>query len=254
MKRILLIAVLVAACVAALAGGAPALAQSGNQWRIDYFNNTNWAGFPVMTQFSPFISFNWGLGSPGPAVPVDNFTGRMTTDAFFYPGLYQFSVVADDEVVLIIDGVTQLDTRGQGQSGKAFNPNIPLTQGMHRLEVLYREFTVDAYVFVNWTPQSNWMTPVPPIGSAYPPLPPSVATLQTKFGDYTPCIQQNIHQANCFVSDGAWDSPNLGSIQMEQQIASWVHCPPDTVSTFQIANGQDRTFVCSRTEAGWFPR
>jgi len=98
------------------------------------------------------------------------------------------------------------------------------------------------------------MTPVPPIGSAYPPLPPSVATLQTKFGDYTPCIQQNIHQANCFVSDGAWDSPNLGSIQMEQQIASWVHCPPDTVSTFQIANGQDRTFVCSRTEAGWFPR
>src|SRR5512136_2191953 len=138
MKGILLRAVLLTVCVAALAGSPAALAQSGNVWRIDYFNNPNWAGAPVQTDFNSWIAFNWGLGSPGPNVPVDNFTARMTTDAFFPGGVYQFSAVADDEVALIIDGVTQLDTRGRGQSGKSFTLNIPVAQGVHRLEVLYR--------------------------------------------------------------------------------------------------------------------
>ena len=44
----------------------PALAQSGNQWRIDYFNNPNWAGAPVYTQFTYTANMNWGTGSPGP--------------------------------------------------------------------------------------------------------------------------------------------------------------------------------------------
>ena len=254
MKRILLSAALVAVCLAALA--APALAQSGNTWTIDYFNNTDWAGSPVMTQWSSWISFNWGLGSPGPAVPVDNFTARMTTDAFFYAGTYQFSAVADDEIAVIVDGVTYLDTRGRGQSGKSFAFNVPMTwQGNHRVEVLYREFTVDAYVFLSWVYLSGSVTPPPPPPtSTYPPVPPSSTTVVTQFGDYTPCIQQSIHQANCFVSDGAWNSPNLGSIQMEPQITSWNICVADTTTTFTNPNGQPQSYNCSKTMAGWFPR
>ena len=75
MKRILLSAALVAVLLAALVGALPAGAQSGNTWRIDYFNNTNWAGSPVTTQWNSLIAFNWGFGSPSPAVPVDNFSG-----------------------------------------------------------------------------------------------------------------------------------------------------------------------------------
>ena len=160
MKRILLSAALVAICLAALA--APALAQSGNTWTINYYNNTDWAGYPVMTQYSPYISFNWGTGSPGPAVPVDNFSARMTTDAFFYAGTYQFSAVADDEMTVIIDGVTYLDTRGKAQSGKSFAFNVPMWQGNHRIEVLYREFTVDAYIYLSWLYLSGETTPPPP--------------------------------------------------------------------------------------------
>ena len=254
MKRILLSAALVAICLAALA--APTLAQSGNTWTIDYFNNTDWAGSPVTTQFNSFISFNWGFGSPSPAVPVDNFTARMTSDVFFYAGTYQFSLVADDEMVLIVDGVTYLDTRGQGQSGKSLAVNIPMWQGTHRVEVLYREFTQSAYIFVNWAWLGGGTPPPPPPsgGGSYPPLPPSSSSLQTQFGDYTPCIQQNIHQANCFVSDGAWDSPNLGSIQMEPQIASWNTCVADSTQTFLNPQGLSQSYNCSKTMAGWFPR
>jgi hypothetical protein len=253
MKRILLSAAIVAVCVAALAGVSPAMAQNGNTWRIDYFNNTNWAGSPVMTQSSPWISFNWGYGSPGPAVPVDNFTARMTSDVFFYAGTYQFSAVADDEITVIIDGVTFLDTRGQGQSGKSFAFNVGMWQGTHRIEVLYREYTQSAYVFLNWLFVGGGTPPTPP-PSNYPPVPPSSTTVVTQFGDYTPCIQQNIHQANCFVSDGAWNSPNMGSIQMEPQITSWNICVADTTQSFTNPNGQPQSYNCSKTLAGWFPR
>jgi hypothetical protein len=252
MKRILLSAVLVAVLLAALAGALPAGAQSGNTWRIDYFNNTNWAGSPVTTQWNALIAFNWGFGSPSPAVPVDNFTARMTTDAFFYAGTYQFTGVADDEIVVIVDGVTHLDTRGRGLSGKPFTVNIAMWQGTHRVEVLYREFTQAAYVFVNWARLGSGVIPPPPSG--VPSLPASAGSVQTQFGDFTPCLQQNIHQANCFVSDGAWDSPNLGSIQMEPQIASWNVCTANTTNTFLNANREPREFTCSRTLAGWFPR
>jgi hypothetical protein len=252
MKRILPGAVLVAVLLAALVGALPVGAQSGNTWRIDYFNNPNWAGSPVTTQWNSLIAFNWGFGSPSPAVPVDNFSARMTTDAFFYAGTYQFTGVADDEIVIIVDGVTHLDTRGRGLSGKPFTVNIAMWQGTHRVEVLYREFTQAAYVFVNWSLLGSGVTPPPPPSA--PPLPANASSVQTQFGNYTPCMQQNIHQANCFVSDGAWDSPNLGSIQMEPQIASWNVCAANTVSTFINANRVPQEFVCSRTLAGWFPR
>jgi hypothetical protein len=83
-------------------------------------------------------------------------------------------------------------------------------------------------------------------------VPPSASSVVTKYGDYTPCLQQNIHQSNCFVSDGAWDSPNLGSIQMEPQITSWNICVADTTEMYTNPNGQPQSYNCSKTLAGWF--
>jgi hypothetical protein len=80
--------------------------------------------------------------------------------------------------------------------------------------------------------------------------------VQTKYGDYTPCIQQNIHQKNCFQSDGAWDSPNMGSIEMEPQITVWGNCTADQTTQFRVSCDPQiplQNFKCSKTEAGWFP-
>ena len=253
MKRSLVIIAVLAIGLGVVGSLAPAAAQSGNTWRADYFGNPDWAGAPVTTEFVTFSSFDWGYGSPSPYVPADNFTARFTTDAFFYVGNYTFSVIADDEFALIIDGVTRLDSRGQGQSGKPHNITIPMAQGQHHVEVLYREWTVTAYLFVNWT-YGGGESIQPPIQN-YPPLPASSDSVQTKFGDYTACLQQGIHQANCFVSDGAWDSPNLGSIQMERPIEAWVNCEPaDQLSTFYVSpEVPQKDYRCSKTLAGWFP-
>ena len=90
-------------------------------------------------------------------------------------------------------------------------------------------------------------------------MPPSQSSVQTQFGDYTPCIQQGIHQSNCFQSDGAWNSPNLGSIQLEPQIQVWMNCEPaDSDKTWVTDNRTNpvttRSYRCSKTLAGYFPR
>ena len=78
----------------------------------------------------------------------------------------------------------------------------------------------------------------------------------TQFGDYTSCIQQGQHQSQCFQSNGAWNAPNMGSIETEPQIQIWGNCEPDSVTTFQMSCDPEEppeSFKCSKTGAGWFP-
>lgn len=254
MKRLLLpIALVLVVGLAVVASVTPAQSQSGNLWGADYWNNPNWSGSPVMTQQISFISLDWGYGSPGSNVPADNFTARFNTDAFFNGTTYYFTVVADDEFALIVDGNTVFDTRGRGQSGKSFTIPVAMWQGQHRIEVLYREFTQLAYVFVNWSTCSNCAPPTPaPPGQLWPSLPPSEKSVITEFGDFTPCIQNNWHQKECFIP--TWNL-DYGSISMENQIQSWRQCgPADSVQTFFISPERPAVnYKCSKTLAGWFP-
>ena len=261
MRHILVAALLAALVLTPLAGVQTASAQSGNTWTGFYYNNPDWAGMTVLTQPSQFVSFNWGYGSPGPNVPVDNFTARYETDAYFYAGTYRFTVTADDEATLIIGGLTYLDTRGQGQSGKTFTVDVTFPEAsMRHVTVYYREFTNLAYVYVDWQVLKGGAAPPPPTPAPPPPpnqcSPQSATSVQTQFGDYTPCIQQGLHQSACFQSNGQWNSPNMGSIQTEPQIEIWGNCTADSVTNFTVScdpNVPQKAYKCSKTEAGWFP-
>ena len=260
MRRILIAVLLAALVLVPLAGTQTTSAQSGNTWTGFYYNNQDWTGTPVLTQSSQFIAFNWGYGSPSPNVPVDYFTGRYETDAYFYAGTYRFTVTADDEVTLIVGGITYIDTRGQGQSGKTFTVDINFpTSSMQHVTIYYRELTQTAYVYVDWqVVKGGGGTPPTPV----PPPPPnqcspqSATSVQTEFGNYTSCIQQGQHQSACFQSNGAWNAPNMGSIQTEPQIEIWGNCQPDSVSSFQVSCDPEipqKEYKCSKTGAGWFP-
>ncbi len=187
------------------------MAQSGNTWTVNFFPNLDWAGSPASTQFVPALNFNWGTNAPASNMPADNWTLRATSTAYFVEGVYRFSLLADDELVFVLDKNLVID--------------IPLSEGNHSMQVDFREFTGDAYLFLSWglvkpgDSGSSGGGATNPNYPGVPPLPPSQSSVTTRYGDYTPCIQQNIHQANCFKSDGAWDSPNLGSIQMEPKLA-----------------------------------
>jgi hypothetical protein len=48
----------------------------GATWQAEYFDNRNLEGWPVLTRGDGAIDFDWGTGSPDPAVPADNFSVR----------------------------------------------------------------------------------------------------------------------------------------------------------------------------------
>lgn len=258
MKRPIL-TIILAAMLLFVGGSQLATAQSGNQWRVDFWPNPDWAGAPVYTQWTNFADYNWGEWSPGPNLPSQNYSARFDTDAFFYAGLYRFTVLADDEVRLTINSVTYLDTIGRPQPGKTFVVDIPMGQGMSHVSVDFRQWSGPGYIHVNWqylkqngggtATQLPDMIPVP----SQPPV-VSAPSLSNKYGDFTPCIEQGMHQSNCFHGSGEWNSPNLGSIEMEPKIIIWQICQADRDKLQVYGDRQDaRPTRCSKTEAGWFP-
>jgi hypothetical protein len=240
---------------------SPVLAQSGNVWSAYFYNNPDWTGYVAYLESVPLIAYNWGTASPGPGVPQDLFSASFVSQAFFYAGTYRFTTTADDEIALMVDNVIYLDTRGQGQSGKSQAVDIDMWQGNHQIQVLYREYTDAAYVYVTWSylkpPYAP--TPMPPVAGTTPPsacTPQSMPSVQTQYGDYTSCIANGLHQSACFQSSGQWDSPNLGSIENEPPIRIWMACTPDSIATFPVScdpNVPPEEFKCSKTGAGYYP-
>jgi hypothetical protein len=152
---------------------------------------------------------------------------------------------------------------------------VSLAQGYHNLRVQFRQYSGTAYVYLDWAvvkpgyPPAYPPLPVPP--PYYTPVPgpsptpacnpawsctcPASATsVTTIYGNYTTCIQQNLQQANCFQSNGAWDAPNMGSIQSEPMIQVWGNCPTaGQLQTMQLqCNSAPVQATCSKTLAGWF--
>ena len=266
MKRLIVLASIAALLILGVAGTGVVMSQSGNVWQVFFYPNTNWAGVPVFTQQVAALNYNWGAAAPGPNMPATNWTATATSSAYFYSGVYRYTVLADDEAVLWVDNVIYLDTRGRGQSGKTLSVDLPMTEGWHALRVDFRQYTGTSFLFVSWgfvKPGGGGGTivpsPTPGVALAYPTPPASAPSVKTQFGDYTPCITNGWHQSKCFVSDGAWNSPNVGSIELEPRITIWGNCqPPDSDVTWTTnvnTNPPTTTgFRCSKTLAGWFPR
>jgi hypothetical protein len=232
----------------------PAAAQSGNTWQVDFYANGSWRGRPTYTTFANVLNFNWGRSAPGPRLPTMNWSARMSSRAFFYAATYRVYIVADDAFTLLVDGEPVYTTQGMAETGKAQVFDLPMTQGLHDVQVEYLQLGGAAYFSMDWQ-----ILKAPGVARALlQPLPEGAVAptpVITAYGDYTPCIQQQLHQSRCFVASGDWNSPNLGSIVMEPAIVVWGACTADTVTMMRLVNGQaDQAAKCSKTEAGWYPQ
>ena len=153
--------------VALFAGLQPTHAAGGVVWTGAYYNNEFLSGSPAFVREEGAISFNWGAGSPGPGVNVDNFSVRWAGDAYFDAGTYRFTVVADDSVYLRVDypSQPQINTFSNRAVGQAVSVDLTLTAGVHHIQLDYQELTGDANVALSW---SN-IAANPPVASA--PIP-----------------------------------------------------------------------------------
>jgi PKD repeat protein/uncharacterized protein YraI len=119
-------------------------------WKGEYYDNRKLDGSPILVRNDSSINFNWETGSPGPGVPVDNFSVRWTRAMDFKSGTYVFSVWVDDGVRLWIDDKLVIDD-WQDSSARQLQAEWGISGGAHRVKVEYYERGGAAQIAVNWS-------------------------------------------------------------------------------------------------------
>jgi hypothetical protein len=137
-------------------------------WLGEYFANPTLAGNPVFIRNDVTIDFNWGAGSPGPGIPVEQFSVRWTRRLRFSEGLYRFSVVADDGVRFWIDGQLYIDEWHDGTMTE-YSFDLDLLKGRHNLQLEYYENLGGAMIQFKLS-QIESPTSTPPPTDTPPPI------------------------------------------------------------------------------------
>lgn len=84
-------------------------------------------------------NWSWGSGSPDPAIPADNWSGRLTGLVYLpSTGTWRFAVSGDDGARLVVDDILMGDAWNSGGVA-ALSANYTLTAGWHRVTLEFRE-------------------------------------------------------------------------------------------------------------------
>jgi PKD repeat protein len=118
-------------------------------WKAEYYNNPHLSGAPVLVRNDVSVSFDWGAGSPGPGVPVDNFSARWSRSLSFPAGTYRFYVRVDDGARLWVDGNLIIDQWHDG-APTTYSADVTLADGWHSLRMEYYERSGGALAQLAW--------------------------------------------------------------------------------------------------------
>lgn len=95
----------------------------------EYFDNPDLSGDPILVRIDRWIRFDWGLRSPDPRIPTDNFSTRWT-GKLVPPdsGVYEISLVSDGGFRLWIDGKLLIDA-WKGKPGSLNKARVRMEAG-----------------------------------------------------------------------------------------------------------------------------
>lgn len=139
-----------------LFGVSAAQAQGNVVWNVEFFNDlffVNSAAKRVDT--APALGYNWGTGAPELGVITDNFSARWGASVYFTAGTYRFSATVDDAVRVYIDGKVIIDTLDAPRPGQALSADVALNDGVHQIQIDFREYSGEAYLYFGWTQISS---------------------------------------------------------------------------------------------------
>ncbi len=126
-----------------------------------YFNSINLTGTSI-SRIDPSIDFDWGTGSPDPAIGADNFSARWTGQILAqHSETYTFYTTTDDGVRLWIDGQLLID-KWVDQSSTTWSAALPLTAGeRYNVTMEYYEHTGTALAKLEWSSPSTTRAVIP---------------------------------------------------------------------------------------------
>jgi hypothetical protein len=127
-----------------------------------YFDGEELTGKSV-TRVDPKIDFDWGKGSPDPAVGPDKFSARWTGRvAAEHTEPCTFYVIADDGARLWIDGQLVIDAWKNASGEKRESPPLDLVAGRtYDLKLEYHESQEKARIQLLWSSPSTPRDVVP---------------------------------------------------------------------------------------------
>jgi glucose/arabinose dehydrogenase len=100
-------------------------------------------GSPTVSRQETAVDHDWGRGSPAPEISVDHFVGRWTRSLSLAPGIYEFTVTADDGVRLTVDGDRVID-KWIDQGATSHTATVVSDGGPHAVVLEYYENEWDA--------------------------------------------------------------------------------------------------------------
>ncbi|HYF01501.1 MAG TPA: PA14 domain-containing protein, partial [Planctomycetota bacterium] len=129
--------------------------------RAEYFNNADLTS-PVFTRTDAVVDFDWGSGSPDPAVGADTFSARWTGQVQpEYTQTYAFHATTDDGVRLWVNNVLIID-RWVNQAPTTSTGSIALTAGQrYDLRMEYYENGGGAVAKLEWSSPSRTRQVIP---------------------------------------------------------------------------------------------
>lgn len=150
-RILMLLAATLAVVLLAGAAGQSAQAQTA-VWRSEFFDNPYLTEEVVLELTTNEVAFNWGDGSPGPEVPADNFSARISTDIFFPAGTYRFWILANDGVTFYFDFQPYIDTfeADETRPGELLQVDITVPSGVYHIQLDYREFDLAAFIYFDY--------------------------------------------------------------------------------------------------------
>ena len=129
----------------------PTLAQeTNNNWNARYWNNVSWGGDPVTQRIEtmPAPDYGWGQGGPASGIQSDFFSARWTSNPYFQPGQYRFSLQADDGARLWVNNQLVLDIN---ETGIVFTSDVDISNaGAVPIRLDFYEEKGNAGVHLSW--------------------------------------------------------------------------------------------------------
>jgi glucose/arabinose dehydrogenase len=144
-----------------IGGSNPAPRGTGNGLRAEYFNDLDFTNTRVI-RTDRTVNFNWGSGSPAPAIDPDTFSARWTgqIEARFSEN-YTFRTTTDDGVRLWVNNNLIID-KFVNQSATNHEGTISLVAGQrYDIKLEYYENAGAAVAQLSWFSNSQALEIVP---------------------------------------------------------------------------------------------